>query len=118
MFKDSGVSTSSCFKIFASDSFLELTEYTREEILGRNCRYIKTIPSSLNLQLLSNYLFNINFPISIKFSPTSNVYYRFLQGPETDQGTVAKIREAIREQREVTVQLINYTKSGKFVAVL
>ncbi|XP_010270626.1 PREDICTED: phototropin-2 [Nelumbo nucifera] len=61
--------------IFASDSFLELTEYTREEILGRNCR--------------------------------------FLQGPETDQGTVSKIRDAIREQREITVQLINYTKSGK-----
>ncbi|PWA61010.1 LOV domain-containing protein [Artemisia annua] len=61
--------------IFASDSFLELTEFTREEILGRNCR--------------------------------------FLQGPETDQGTVDKIRVAIREQREITVQLINYTKSGK-----
>ncbi|KAF3331235.1 phototropin-2 [Carex littledalei] len=61
--------------IFASDSFLELTEYTREEILGRNCR--------------------------------------FLQGPETDQTTVAKIRDAIREQRDITVQLINYTKSGK-----
>nr|AML76626.1 putative LOV domain-containing protein [Ochna serrulata] len=61
--------------IFASDSFLELTEYTREEILGRNCR--------------------------------------FLQGPETDQATVSKIRVAIREQREITVQLINYTKSGK-----
>nr|AML78546.1 putative LOV domain-containing protein [Podocarpus coriaceus] len=61
--------------IFSSDSFLELTEYTREEILGRNCR--------------------------------------FLQGPETDPDTVSKIREAIREQREITVQLINYTKSGK-----
>nr|AML78856.1 putative LOV domain-containing protein [Oresitrophe rupifraga] len=61
--------------IFASDSFLELTEFTREEILGRNCR--------------------------------------FLQGPETDQATVSKIRDAIREQREITVQLINYTKSGK-----
>ncbi|XP_023512820.1 phototropin-2-like isoform X2 [Cucurbita pepo subsp. pepo] len=61
--------------IFASDSFLELTEYTREEILGRNCR--------------------------------------FLQGPETDQDTVTRIRDAIREQREVTVQLINYTKTGK-----
>ncbi|CAI0427091.1 unnamed protein product [Linum tenue] len=61
--------------IFASDSFLELTEFTREEILGRNCR--------------------------------------FLQGPETDQATVSKIRDAIKEQREITVQLINYTKSGK-----
>lgn len=27
-------------QIFASDSFLELTEYSREEILGRNCRYL------------------------------------------------------------------------------
>nr|AML77291.1 putative LOV domain-containing protein [Astragalus membranaceus] len=61
--------------IFASDSFLELTEYSREEILGRNCR--------------------------------------FLQGPETDRATVRKIREAIDNQTEVTVQLINYTKTGK-----
>nr|AML77717.1 putative LOV domain-containing protein [Crassula perforata] len=61
--------------IFASDSFLELTEYSREEILGRNCR--------------------------------------FLQGPETDPSTVKKIREAIDTQTEVTVQLINYTKTGK-----
>ncbi|CAD6343625.1 unnamed protein product, partial [Miscanthus lutarioriparius] len=37
----------------------------------------------------------------------------FLQGPETDMSTVDKIREAIREQTEITVQLINYTKSGK-----
>ncbi|RAL46120.1 hypothetical protein DM860_006274 [Cuscuta australis] len=61
--------------IFASDSFLELTEYSREEILGRNCR--------------------------------------FLQGPETDPATVRKIREAIDTQTDVTVQLINYTKTGK-----
>ncbi|CDP08961.1 unnamed protein product [Coffea canephora] len=61
--------------IFASDSFLELTEYSREEILGRNCR--------------------------------------FLQGPETDPTTVRKIRHAIDTQSEVTVQLINYTKTGK-----
>nr|AML78239.1 putative LOV domain-containing protein [Galax urceolata] len=61
--------------IFASDSFLELTEYSREEILGRNCR--------------------------------------FLQGPETDPATVRKIRNAIDTQTDVTVQLINYTKSGK-----
>ncbi|GAB2274287.1 Phototropin-1 [Dionaea muscipula] len=61
--------------IFASDSFLELTEYSREEVLGRNCR--------------------------------------FLQGPETDPGAVRKIREAIDNETEVTMQLINYTKTGK-----
>ncbi|KAL6623706.1 hypothetical protein ACP70R_033585 [Stipagrostis hirtigluma subsp. patula] len=27
--------------IFASDSFLQLTEYSREEILGRNCRFFQ-----------------------------------------------------------------------------
>uniref|UniRef100_A0A126WWD6 non-specific serine/threonine protein kinase n=1 Tax=Danaea nodosa TaxID=491836 RepID=A0A126WWD6_9MONI len=61
--------------IFASDSFLELTEYSREEVLGRNCR--------------------------------------FLQGPETNLETVKHIRDAITEQREITVQLLNYTKNGK-----
>nr|AHZ63919.1 phototropin [Cylindrocystis cushleckae] len=61
--------------IFASDDFLELTEYSREEVLGRNCR--------------------------------------FLQGKDTDQKTVQEIRDAIREQRDVTVQLLNYTKGGR-----
>nr|AML79132.1 putative LOV domain-containing protein [Phaeoceros carolinianus] len=61
--------------IFASDHFLELTEYTREEVLGRNCR--------------------------------------FLQGPDTDRAVVSKIADAIRERRDITVQLLNYTKSGK-----
>nr|AML77332.1 putative LOV domain-containing protein [Buxbaumia aphylla] len=61
--------------IFASDEFLELTEYSREEILGRNCR--------------------------------------FLQGPDTDQSVVQQIRDAIAARRDITVQLLNYTKSGK-----
>nr|AML78384.1 putative LOV domain-containing protein [Pseudotaxiphyllum elegans] len=61
--------------IFASDQFLELTEYTREDVLGCNCR--------------------------------------FLQGPETDPDTVRQIREAIAECRDITVQLLNYTKSGR-----
>ena len=37
-FKTFSVSYFSKLQIFASDSFLELTEYSREEILGRNCR--------------------------------------------------------------------------------
>lgn len=61
--------------IFASDQFLELTEYAREDVLGCNCR--------------------------------------FLQGPETDRATVRQIKEAIAECRDITVQLVNYTKSGR-----
>ncbi|XLU26186.1 hypothetical protein S245_062252, partial [Arachis hypogaea] len=37
--------------------------------------------------------------------------FRFLQGLETDSATVKKIRQAIDNQTEVTVQLINYTKT-------
>jgi len=40
-----------------------------------------------------------------------------LQGPETDPATVKKIRQAIDNQTEVTVQLINYTKSGKLFII-
>ena len=37
---------------------------------------------------------------------------RFLQGPATDAATVDTLRTAIREQRMVTVQLMNYRKDG------
>jgi PAS domain S-box-containing protein len=37
---------------------------------------------------------------------------RFLQGPDTDPGAVAKLRPAINEAREVEVELLNYRKDG------
>lgn len=61
-------------QIFASDEFLDLTEYSREEVLGRNCR--------------------------------------FLQGPETNPETVKQIRDSVADGKDITVQLLNYTKSG------
>nr|ACO52468.1 neochrome [Diplazium dilatatum] len=61
--------------IFASDQFLELTEYSREDVLGENCR--------------------------------------FLQGRDTDRKAVQLIRDAVKEGRDVTVQLLNYTRSRR-----
>jgi PAS domain S-box-containing protein len=61
--------------VFASDQFLELTGYAREEVLGRNCR--------------------------------------FLQGPDTDPKTVQEIRDAIANNREIMVKILNYKKDGK-----
>lgn len=63
-----------CPIVFASDDFLRLSGYAREEVLGRNCR--------------------------------------FLQGPDTDPDSVAKIREALKRNEEVTVKLLNYKKNG------
>ncbi|MCP1468449.1 PAS domain S-box-containing protein [Sphingobium sp. OAS761] len=60
--------------VFCNVSFQELTGYSREEIVGRNCR--------------------------------------FLQGPDTDRATVAKVREAIGNGHDVDVDLLNYRKDG------
>ncbi|MDA1316079.1 MAG: SpoIIE family protein phosphatase [Acidobacteria bacterium] len=37
---------------------------------------------------------------------------RFLQGPDTDTATVQRIRDAIKNEEERTVQLLNYRKNG------
>ncbi len=61
--------------IFANSAFCKLTGYERDDILGRNCR--------------------------------------FLQGAETDQGEIARIRTAIAERVAVEAEVLNYTKSGE-----
>lgn len=60
--------------VFCNEAFQQLTGYQRDEIVGRNCR--------------------------------------FLQGPDTDQTQVSKIRNAIREEEVVVVELLNYRKDG------
>jgi PAS domain S-box-containing protein len=37
---------------------------------------------------------------------------RFLQGPETDPATVARIRDAVRAGRDIAVEILNYRKDG------
>ena len=60
--------------VFCNEAFQQLTGYSEEEIVGRNCR--------------------------------------FLQGPDTDERQVAKIRDAIRDEKVVVVELLNYRKDG------
>ncbi len=60
--------------VFANPAFLAMTGYTRDEVLGRNCR--------------------------------------FLQGPETDRAKVAIVARAIAEQRDVSLEILNYRKDG------
>lgn len=37
---------------------------------------------------------------------------RFLQGPDTDRNVIAEVRAAIAERREISVEILNYRKSG------
>ena len=59
---------------YVNDAFVEITGYSREEALGRNCR--------------------------------------FLQGPETAEEPVRKLRSAIDDEEPVSVELRNYRRDG------
>ncbi len=61
--------------VYVNDGFLDTTGYSRDEVLGRNCR--------------------------------------FLQGADTDEATVAEIREAVDAERATTVELLNYRADGE-----
>ncbi|WVW86512.1 hypothetical protein I302_108561 [Kwoniella bestiolae CBS 10118] len=61
--------------VYISDGFCRLSEYSRDLLIGRNCR--------------------------------------FLQGPQTDKGSVQALRDAIAVGREHCCLLLNYTRTGK-----
>ncbi|XGI83524.1 PAS domain S-box protein [Halorutilales archaeon Cl-col2-1] len=60
--------------VYVNDRFTEITGYTKDEVVGRNCR--------------------------------------FLQGDDTDDETVAEIREAIEDERPIKTEVLNYRKNG------
>lgn len=60
--------------VFANDSFLTLSGYSREEVLGRNCR--------------------------------------FLQGPDTDAEIIRQLKDAVKDARDINVDVLNYRKDG------
>jgi PAS domain S-box-containing protein len=60
--------------VFVNPAFERTTGYAREEVEGRNCR--------------------------------------FLQGPDTDPQSVARVRAALEAHEQITITLLNYRKDG------
>ncbi|PNY29160.1 White collar 1 protein [Tolypocladium capitatum] len=73
--------------VYASDSFCELTGYSRAEVLGRNCRFLqssgggKAIPAKL--------------------------------GSCADKAAVRRMRRAVHARKEIQLKLTNFKKNGQ-----
>ncbi|KAK8093291.1 uncharacterized protein PG998_014692 [Apiospora kogelbergensis] len=72
--------------IYVSDCFLEVTGYTREEVLGQNCRFLQS-PDGIVV------------PGAARQAVSSESAYI--------------LREKVRERRETEHSIINYKKSGE-----
>ncbi|KAL7799243.1 putative PAS domain protein envoy [Trichoderma ceciliae] len=71
--------------VYTSPGFSQLTGYTPQEIMGRNCRFLQDPPHA---------------------QPGGS---RSSESPDS----VAKMRCAIRANKEVRVEVVNYKKNGK-----
>jgi len=60
--------------VYANGSFVEMTGYPQDEVIGRNCR--------------------------------------FLQGPDTDQAEIDRLRRAIAREEPVTIEVVNHRRDG------
>jgi len=83
--------------VFASQNFFKMTGYGPNEILGKNCR------------LLQGEQVFLRLPTSCRLMVT-NVYSPISTGPGTSTQAVMEIRDAIREERDASVCLLNYRK--------
>ncbi|PHH85452.1 hypothetical protein CDD83_389 [Cordyceps sp. RAO-2017] len=73
--------------VYASDSFCELTGYSKAEVLGRNCRFLQTPGPGM--------------PAPPKAVASSN------------KNVAQQIRQAVTARKEIQVQLHNYKKNGE-----
>jgi PAS domain S-box-containing protein len=72
--------------VYVSDTFCELTGYSRAEALGKNCRFLQ--------------------------SPGGGGPNGFQQ-TTANHGVIRSIRQAVRGQKEIQTEIINYKKNGQ-----
>lgn len=73
--------------VYASDSFCELTGYSKAEVLGRNCRFLQ-FPGGREVTAAK---------------PASG----------TDKDAVRRMRQAVHARKEIQLKLTNFKKNGQ-----
>jgi PAS domain S-box-containing protein len=72
--------------VYVSDSFCELTGYSRRDVLGRNCRFLQNPPTGQD--------------------------NRTVGAAAADKVTAYRLRQAVHAQEEVQLQVTNYRANG------
>ena len=95
--------------VYASDAFCALTGYDRREVVGRNCRFLQGRQTTRRSVSVGTGVFALPLPFQ---SGTEAVAVTVRHEPEVAVlWQVADIRNALAEERRVTVTIINYDKS-------
>jgi len=71
--------------VYASEGFCELTGYSLDEILGRNCRFLQ--------------------------SPDGNAKSKSTQ--PVDKEAIRKLRKAVNKNEEIQMEIVNFKKGGQ-----
>ena len=109
-----------CPIVFASDAFLEMTGFSRFEVLGRNCRFLQVRPPCLPPLATARRGWALTCRVqgvhAVRYAASRGVAHPncawCVQGKETDQRAVDEVRAAVRQGTECTVRLLNYKKDG------
>ncbi|KAK6855394.1 vivid PAS protein VVD [Apiospora arundinis] len=81
-----------CPVVYANEPFTELTGYSQQEIIGRNCRFLQAPGGKVNKSSTRKYI---------------------------DSDTMKRMRSAVEGNTELAVEVVNFKKNGqRFINLL
>ena len=97
--------------IYVNDQFSKLTLYPKEEIIGRNCRFLQGKLCCDGMRVATFLFFCAFFSLlTLRFHNHKTTI--ILVGKFTNRKTVKRIQEAISAGEALDVELLNYRKDG------
>ncbi|KIY97195.1 Trafficking protein particle complex subunit 2, partial [Monoraphidium neglectum] len=97
--------------VYVNDAFLRLTGYTREECIGRNCRFLQASPRR-RTYARARAAGDSAAPGPSPVPPRARQMPCFMRGAGTEGPALARLRSALAAREDCQVELLNYRKGG------